>query len=204
MLIGLEPVHLDEELVEGLLALVVTTTEAGATLAAHRVDLVDEHDARGILLRLVEEVADAARADADEHLHELRAADAEEGNARLPGDGLAEQGLAGSGRTHQQHALGDPRAHRDELVRVLEELDDLVQLLLRLVDTCDVDEGDRGLVTRQQPGTAAAERQRLVVAAWVWRKIQSRISAISPKRIRLGRMTLSKKFPPPAGSTLYL
>ena len=37
---------------------------------------------------------------------------------------------------------------------------------------------------------------------WVWRKIQSRISAIRPKRMRFGRMTLSKKFPPPAVSTL--
>ena len=165
VLVGLEPVHLDEELVEGLLALVVTATEAGATLAADRVDLVDEDDARRVLLGLVEEVADAARADADEHLDELRAADAEEGHARLTGDGLAEQRLAGPGRPDEQHALGDARADRDELVRVLEELDDLVELLLRLVDTGDVDERDRRLVTREQPGAAAAEGQRLVVAA---------------------------------------
>ena len=165
MLVGLEPVHLDEELVEGLLALVVTAAETGAALAADGVDLVDEHDAGRILLGLVEEVADAARADADEHLDELRAADAEEGHARLAGDGLAQQRLAGAGRADQQHALGDARAHRHELVRVLEELDDLVQLLLGLVDTGDVDERDRGLVAGEQPRAAAAERQRLVVAA---------------------------------------
>ena len=39
---------------------------------------------------------------------------------------------------------------------------------------------------------------------WVWRKIHSRISAISPNRIRLGRMTLSKKLPPPAGVDLVI
>src|ERR1019366_4788117 len=36
---GLEPVHLNQQLVEGLLALVVTATQAGAALPAHGVDL---------------------------------------------------------------------------------------------------------------------------------------------------------------------
>ena len=42
---GLEAVHLDQQLVEGLLALVVAAAQAGATLAANRIDLIDEHDA---------------------------------------------------------------------------------------------------------------------------------------------------------------
>jgi hypothetical protein len=43
---GVEAVHLDEQLVQGLLALVVPAAEgAGAALAADRVDLVDEDDA---------------------------------------------------------------------------------------------------------------------------------------------------------------
>ena len=41
---GLEAVHLGEHLVERLLALVVAAAEAGAALAADRVDLVDEDD----------------------------------------------------------------------------------------------------------------------------------------------------------------
>src|SRR5205814_9801697 len=48
--VGVEAVHLDQQLVEGLLALVVTAAEAGATLAADRVDLVHEHDAGRVLL----------------------------------------------------------------------------------------------------------------------------------------------------------
>src|SRR3546814_13516659 len=53
--VGVEAVHLDEHLVEGLLALVVTTAEAGATVAADGVDLVDEDDRRGGGLGLLEE-----------------------------------------------------------------------------------------------------------------------------------------------------
>src|SRR6185436_4233861 len=57
-LVGLEAVHLHQQLVEGLLALVVTAAQAGAAVAADGVDLVDEDDAGGVLLALLEEVAD--------------------------------------------------------------------------------------------------------------------------------------------------
>ena len=152
-----EPVHLDEELVQRLLALVVTAAHAGAAMAADGVDLVHEDDAGRVLLGLLEEVADAAGADADEHLDEVRAGDREERDARLAGDGAGEQGLAGAGRPVEQHALGNPRAERLELLRVLEELLDLVQLLDGLVGAGDVAEGDLGRVDRHPLGPGLAE-----------------------------------------------
>ena len=87
--VRVEAVHLDQDLIQGLLALVVRAAQAGAALAADGVDLVDEDDARRVALGLIEQVAHAAGADADEHLDELRARDAEEGHARLAGDGAA-------------------------------------------------------------------------------------------------------------------
>ena len=39
-------IHLDQQLIQGLLALVVATTHAGAALATNGIDLVDEDDAR--------------------------------------------------------------------------------------------------------------------------------------------------------------
>src|SRR3546814_5645394 len=59
--IRFEAVHLDEQLVQRLLALVVAVAEAGAAMAADRVDFVDEDDARRVALRLFEHVADARR-----------------------------------------------------------------------------------------------------------------------------------------------
>ena len=109
-LVRLEAVHLDEELVQRLLALVVTAAEAGAAVAADRVDLVDEDDAGRVLLALLEQVAHAAGADADEHLDEVRAGDAEERHARLARDGAREQRLAGARRAHHQDALRDAAA----------------------------------------------------------------------------------------------
>ena len=58
--VRLEAVHLDQELVQRLLALVIAAAEAGAAMAADRVDLVDEDDAGRVLLRLLEHVAHAA------------------------------------------------------------------------------------------------------------------------------------------------
>jgi hypothetical protein len=49
-----EAVHLDQQLVERLLALVVATAHAGTAVPAHGVDLVDEDDRRGVLLGLLE------------------------------------------------------------------------------------------------------------------------------------------------------
>ena len=163
--VRVEAVHLDQDLVEGLLALVVRAAEAGAALAADGVDLVDEDDARRVALGLVEQVAHAAGADADEHLDELGAGDAEERHARLAGDGAGQQRLAGAGRADEQHAARDARAERVELLRVLQELDDFLELLLGLVDAGHVREGDGGLVAQEHAGAALAEAQGLVIGA---------------------------------------
>merc|ERR1719353_1092966 len=88
--VALEAVHLCEDLVERLLALVVAAAHPPAggarALAADGVDLVDEDDARRVLLRLAEERADARGADADEHLDELGARRRDEGDAGLARD----------------------------------------------------------------------------------------------------------------------
>ena len=81
-----ETVHFVEHLVEGLLTLIVPATQSSAALAPDGVDLVDEDDRRGLLPRSLEEVTHAARADADEHLHEVRSAHRQEGHAGLAGN----------------------------------------------------------------------------------------------------------------------
>ncbi len=157
VVLHLEPVHLDQQLVQRLLALVVTAAEAGAAVAADCVDLVHEDDAGRVLLGLLEEVPDARRADADEHLDEVGAGDREERHAGLAGDRAGKQRLAGAGRAVEQHALRDPGAERLELLRVLQELLDLLQFLDRLVDPRHVPERDLRRVDRQPFGARLAE-----------------------------------------------
>src|SRR5262249_36039508 len=114
VVLHLEAVHLDEQLVERLLALVVAATEAGTTMAANSVDLVHEDDARRRLLRLLEQVAHARGADADEHLDEVRARDAEERHAGLARNRAREERLTGARRPVKEDTLRDARAERLE------------------------------------------------------------------------------------------
>ena len=133
-------------------------------MAADRVDLVDEHDARRVLLRLLEHVADTAGAHAHEHLDEVGARDGEEGHVGLAGDRARQQRLAGAGRADQQHALGDAAADGLELLRILEELHDLLEFLLRLVDAGHLVEGDPAVLLGQQASTGLAEAHGLAAA----------------------------------------
>ena len=143
-LAGVEAVQLRQQLVQRLLPLVVAAEAAGVTGLADGVDLVDENDAGGNLGGLLEQVTDTAGADAHKHLHKVRAGDREEGHARFAGHGLGQQRLTGTGRAHQQRALGQLGADGGVLAGIVQEVDDLRQRLLGLVLTGHVLEGDAG------------------------------------------------------------
>mmetsp|Transcript_18366 Transcript_18366/g.57914 ORF Transcript_18366/g.57914 Transcript_18366/m.57914 type:complete len:463 (+) Transcript_18366:1006-2394(+) len=131
-LVALEAVHLGEDLVERLLALVISAhaLARARALAANGVDLVDENDAGRVLLRLLEKVAHAARAHAHEHLHELGARGGDERSARLASHSAREEGLTRSRGALHDDSAGSLSANGGELSGVLEELDDLGQLAL--------------------------------------------------------------------------
>ena len=146
--------------IERLLALVVSAADAVAAMPADRVDFVDENDAGRGFLALLEHVAHAAGADADEHLHEVRAADREERHVRFAGDGAGEQRLAGAGRADHQHAFRNAAAELLEFLRVAQELDELLHFVLGFLDAGDVLERDLVLVPREHARLRFAEVQR--------------------------------------------
>ena len=88
----------------------------------------------------------------------------EERNVRLARNRAGQQGLARARRADQQNSLGNPPAQLLKLLRLAEELDNLLQLFLGLLDARDVLEGHFLLLVRQQPGAALAEAERLVSA----------------------------------------
>lgn len=137
-----EAVHLDEQLVECLLALVVSAAQACSALTTDGVDLVDEDDAGAVLLGLLEHVANTRSTDTDEHLDEVRTGDGEERDTGFACNSASEQRLTGSGRAVQQHTARNLGAERLVASRVLQEVLDLVQLFDSLVRTGDV--GERG------------------------------------------------------------
>ncbi len=164
-LVGFKAVHLDQQLVQGLLALVIAAAEAGAAMAADRVDFVDEDDAGRILLGLFEHVTHTRGADADEHFDEVRTRDGEERHVGFAGHRARDQGLAGAGRADQQHAARNPSAQPLIFAGVAQEFDDLLQVLLGLVDAGDILEGDAAMRLGQHLGARLAEAHRLAGAA---------------------------------------
>ncbi|SHV08873.1 Uncharacterised protein [Mycobacteroides abscessus subsp. abscessus] len=160
-----EAVHFDEQLVQRLLALVVAAAQAGATLAADGVDLVDEDDAGAVLLGLLEQVAHAGGTDTDEHFDEVRTGDGEERHPGLTGHGAGQQRLTGSGRAVEQHAFGDLGAQGLVAAGVLQEVLDLVELFDGLVHAGDVGERRLRHVLAEQLGLGLAEAEAHAAAA---------------------------------------
>src|SRR5262249_7899652 len=103
-----------------------------------RVELVDEHNTRCLGFGLLKEVANPCRPDADKHFDELRSAQAEERHSRFTGNSAGEKRLSGSRRTDEQYAFRNPAAEVGVLLRVFQELDDLFQLVFRLIDAGDI------------------------------------------------------------------
>jgi hypothetical protein len=140
-LVGGEAVHLHVQLVQRLLALFVAQRLAAAR-AADGIELVDEHNARAVSAGVLEQFPHTRRADAGEHLDEVRAAGEQEWDAGLAGNRPGEQRLTGARRTDEQDAFRDAAAQCRKARGLPQEVDDLPDLGLRLVDARHVREGD--------------------------------------------------------------
>ena len=134
--VGRKAVHLGQHLVQCIFALVVAReTCILATCTTDSVDLVDEDDAGSLLLGLLEQVAHTRCTHTHKHLDEVRAADRQERNVSLAGNGLSQHRLTCSRRTNQQCALGNLTAQLAVFLRVAQKIDDLHNLLLGLLHT---------------------------------------------------------------------
>ena len=71
-LIRIEPIHLGQELIEGLFPLVVARKHAHSPSLSDGIELIDEYDAGRTLHCLHKKIPDPCRADADKHFDEVR------------------------------------------------------------------------------------------------------------------------------------
>src|SRR5690606_25003403 len=163
--IHFETVHLHQQLVEGLLALVMTTAQSGATVATNGVDLVDEDDAGRMLLGLLEHVTHTAGADPDEHFDEIRAGNGEERHLGLTCNGLGQQRLAGTGRADHQHPARNAATEALELARITQELDQLTNLFLGLIAAGNIGQCSLDLILGEQARLGLAEAHGAATAA---------------------------------------
>src|SRR6185312_6856859 len=141
-----ETVHFRQDLIQGLLLLAAAAECHRAARTADGIELVDENNRRSMLARLFEEVADPGGSYADDHLNEFRRAHGKERHPGLARYGSRQQGLSGPWCPYQQHTLWSRSAQPGVLLRFLEKIHDLDQLVLSLVDTRHVIERDSGVL----------------------------------------------------------
>src|SRR5580698_1165439 len=112
----------------------MAAAQTSAAMPAHRIDFIDEDDARRVLFALLKQISNAAGADAYEHLDEVRTGNRKEGDIRFAGDRPGEQRLACARRTHQQHTLRDASSQLLESSRLAQEFDNLLQFLFSFLN----------------------------------------------------------------------
>ena len=115
-----ESVHFSKQLVERVLAFVVAAHRGiFAAGASNGVNLVDEDDAGRFRLCLLEEIAHAACAHADEHLYKVGTCHGKERHVGFSGHGLCEKRFSGARRTYEESAFGNFTAQFGVFLRIL-------------------------------------------------------------------------------------
>src|SRR5690242_20188416 len=135
----------------------MATANTMAAVTTYGIDFVNENDARRGFLTLLKHVTYARRADAHEHLHKIRAADREERHVRFTGDGARQQRLPGARWADHQHAFGNTAAEFLKFFRVTEELDQLLDFVLRFLDAGNIAKCDLVFVPGEHPRLGFAE-----------------------------------------------
>jgi hypothetical protein len=176
--VAFETVHFHQQLVQRLLAFIVTAAEAGAAMTPDGIDFVDEDDAGRMFLGLVEHITYARGADTDEHFDEVGAGNCEKRHLGFTRDGFRQQGFTGTGRTDHQHAARNLAAEFLELGRVAQEFDQFGDLFLGFVDAGDIVEIDVDLVFAQ-----IAPRPLPPPCIWRMKKIHRPISTINGNQL---------------------
>mmetsp|Transcript_11726 Transcript_11726/g.25345 ORF Transcript_11726/g.25345 Transcript_11726/m.25345 type:complete len:287 (-) Transcript_11726:340-1200(-) len=125
-----ESVELDEQLVQRHFHVLLVFWVARA---ADRVDLVDKHDARRVLLRGREQLAHPARAHPNKHLLKLTPARVEKRYVCLSRNRARQHRLPRARRPHKQQALRQLSAQARKRAWRFQVLHDLFQLRFRLV-----------------------------------------------------------------------
>jgi len=93
-IVGIEPVHLNKQLVQCLFTFIMTAAKSCAPLAAYGVYFIDKYDTGSIFVALLKQVTYAAGPHAHKHFHEIGPADTEERDVGFARNRLGKQRLA--------------------------------------------------------------------------------------------------------------
>ena len=130
---GIKSVHLRQQLVQGLLPLVISAAVPAVTAFSNGIHLVDKDNTGGIFLGLLKEVTNTGSSHTHEHLHKVRTGQGEKGNVGFSCHRFSQQGLSGSWRSHQKRSFGKLRPDGRVFCRIMQKIHHLLQGFLCLI-----------------------------------------------------------------------
>jgi len=143
----IEAIHLSQELDKDALHFAISARVRIVSLCRDGVDLVDENDRGGVLLRHPENITYEAGSLTKEFLDKLRANHANDGSVGVVGDGLGKHGLARAGWAVEKDTTGRVDTNLSVELGVRQrKLDCFTDLLLLNVETTDISVGDVGFL----------------------------------------------------------
>ncbi len=153
---GVKAVHLGKQLIQRLLPLLVAAAVFIVPAPADRVNLINKYNAGRILGGLLKQIPHPGSAHAHVQFDKIRTGERKERNLRLPCHRLCQQGLSGTGRSHQQRSLGKLGSDPGIFAGIMQEIHYLLQGFLRLILPCHILEGDSRLLLHINLGVALA------------------------------------------------
>ena len=160
-----ETIHLYQHLIQCLLSLIMTTAKSGTSSTCYGINLVNKYNTWCILLRLSKQISYTGSTDSDKHFHKIRTGNGKKRYMCFAGNRFGKQSLTGSRRTNQQNSFWDSCTQLNILIRTLQEIYNLFQILFFFFQTCHFIKCDlivtiirhlRTALTKVHHGTATA------------------------------------------------
>ena len=164
-LVGLKTVHLNKQLIQCLLSLIVPAAKTSATMTAHRIDLINKNNAWRVLFTLFEQVANTRGTNANKHLHKIGTTYGEKRHVGFSSHCTREQGFSGSWRPHQQNTLWNSTSQFLKLLWFAQELNNLLEFVLWLIYTGNILKRNFLLGTGREFRSTLSKRQCFVSTA---------------------------------------
>ena len=146
--IHLKAVHLNQQLVKGLLTLIMTAAHTVTTVTTDSINFIDEDNARRVLFSLLKHVTNTAGTNTHEHFNEVRTGNRKKRNLGFTSNRLGDQSFTGPRRANHQHTTRDSTAQTLKLARIAEELNQLTHFFLRFITAGHISQGRFDLVFR--------------------------------------------------------
>src|SRR5579859_79602 len=108
----------------------MTAAHSRTAAPAHSINLVYKDNARCVLFSLIKQISYAAGSHTHKHFDKFRAANAEKRCVSFTSNGSRQQRFTSTRRPDQKYALGNLGPNTLKLFRILQKLNNLLEVLL--------------------------------------------------------------------------